>query len=154
MIHRLLILVLLVAVCAAGCNTVDVGLPMLGGKATDEEQIAALLNDVHKGMESRRIYKVLAHVSSNYYDGAGRDHEAIREYLSEIMRKYREIRITRTRPRIVVHGARARAFEAFGTIAEPFDMTDDPPLNLQGQVSVYLEKENGVWKIVEWGELH
>ncbi len=153
MTRPVLIFALLSAVCIAGCNTVAVDLPMLGSKASEEEQIAAILNDVHKGMESRRIYKVLAHVSSNYYDGAGRNYEGIRAYLSDIMRKYRDIRITRARPRILVQGNRARAIEAFGTIAEPFSISEAQPINLQGQVSVYLEKENGVWKIVEWGEL-
>lgn len=124
-----------------------------GLRASDEERIAAVLNDVHRGMEARRIYKVLAHVSRNYHDAEGRDYEAMEAYLKEAFKNYREIRITRVVPRIVVKGNRARAIETFGTVAEPADPASDPPINLQGQVSVSLEKADGRWQIVEWGRM-
>ena len=54
---------------------------------------------------------------------------------------------------IVVKGNRARAIETFGTVAEPADPASDPPINLQGQVSVSFEKADGRWQIVEWGRV-
>ncbi len=148
----------LMAFCllAGGCaqDLAGVSLPRLGGeRASDQETIAAILDDVHRGMESKRIYKVLAHLSRNYDDTEGRDYEAMRDYLSSIMRGYRHIRVTRTRPRIIVVGDRARAVEAFGTIAEPYEVAGGPPINLQGHVAVYFERAGGQWKIVEWGPL-
>lgn len=140
---------------ATGCKTelpVQVRIPAME-KMTDEEKIAFVLDDVCQGMESRRIYKVLAHVSSSYLDQEGRDYEAIQEYLSYIVRSYVGIKITRTRPKILVLGDHARAVETFGTIAKPRDPRKDPPINLQGQVSVYLERAGDTWQIVEWGPL-
>jgi len=138
-----------------GCQKTlaSINLPGLGSaRVSDEEQIAAVLNDAQDGLQSRRVFKVLAHVSENYLDQDGRNYEGIRDYVQSIMKAYRSVRITRTRPRILVHGDRARAVEAFGTIAEPLDI-NGAPLNLQGHVSVYLERTGGAWKIVEWGRL-
>lgn len=143
----------------AGCaNTFGIGLPgfdQLGQASglapSEEEKIAAVLDDVHRGMQNRQIYKVLANVSRNYYDSEGRDYNALQADLTELFKKYREIRITRVTPRIQVQGDYARAIETFGTTAEPYDPTIEPPINLQGQVAVTLEKVGGRWQIVEWG---
>ena len=120
---------------------------------TDEEQIAAVLKDVQEGMETKRIFKVLAHVSKNYADTEGRDYDALKEYLNGIMSEYRTIQIRRIQPKILVHGDRARAVESFGTMAQPNDAIRIPPLNVQGQLSIYFERVDGVWQIVEWGPL-
>jgi hypothetical protein len=142
-------------VCSACRSNLPVEIPgLLSAKLSDEAQIELVLDDVHQGMETRRIYKVLAHVSRNYRDLGGRDYEGIQEYLKEVFASYREIRITRVRPRIIVDGHRARAIETFGTTAKPKDLPDRPFINLQGQVTVYLEKTNEAWQIVEWGALH
>jgi len=148
------IVIIALAALATGCGESLPQIPGLGGRASDEEQIATVLNDVQRGMEARKIYKVLAHVSRNYLDEEGRDYEAIREYLSGIVKAYREIRITRTSPKILVQGDRARAIESFGTVAEPADQDETPAINLQGQVAVYLERVDGAWQIVEWGPIH
>ena len=132
-----------------------------GLQPSDEEQIAAVLEDVCLGMQERQIYKVLAHVSNGYRDADGRDYEAVQAYLNEIFKKYRTIRITRVPPRISIEAARgslapadhARAVETFGTVAEPQDPAREPPINVQGQVSVDLVKVQGRWRIVEWGRL-
>jgi hypothetical protein len=158
MITRVAIVALVAAGLLAGCESTPNLPPVLTGGASqpsisDHAQITAILDDVHAGMQGKRIYKVLAHVSHNYLDRAGRDQAGIRAYLQGIMKRYRTIRITRARPRILIHGDRARAMEAFGTIAEPYNMTDDGSINIQGQVSVYLERVEGAWKIVEWGWL-
>jgi hypothetical protein len=125
-------------------------LPLLG--ASDEERVAAVLENVRRGMEQRRIYQVLAHVSPNYVDDEGRDYEDIRAYLAYVFENYSEIAIHRVQPRIVVRGNRARAVETFGTRAEPAD-PDRLPLDVQGQVLVDLVKEDGAWRIIEWGRL-
>lgn len=124
-----------------------------GVEPTDEEQIAMLLDDVQRGMQSRQIYKVLAHVSRNYRDEEGRTYSGIETYLNTVFKDYKEIRVTRVVPRIVVQGDRARAVETFGTVAEPQDPQGEPPIHLQGQVTVNLEKTGGRWLIVEWGSI-
>jgi hypothetical protein len=155
----LLALMLAPLALLAGCaNTFGIRVPgfeQLGQASglarSDEEKIAAVLDDVHRGMQNRQIYKVLANVSRNYYDGEGRDYNAIEADLAELFKKYREIRITRVTPRIQVQGDYAKAIETFGTVAEPNDPTAEPPISLQGQVAVTLEKVGGNWQIVEWG---
>lgn len=153
--HAATIAALLVACC--GCGSVgSLEIPTLGlEKVSDEEKIAAILNDVHAGMESKRVFKILAHVSPDYMDAEGRDYDAIRAYLSTVLKEYRDIKITRTRPRILVDGNLARVLETFGTVAEPLDPSSPtPPINLQGQVAAYLERTGSTWKIVEWGPLY
>jgi len=142
-------LLILMAGCGDGPK---LDIPGFGSKMTEEEKIAKLLEEVQRGMETRKVYQVMAHVSENYADQEGRDYEGIRRYLNDIMKNYREIVIRRTNPTIVIEGDRARAVDAFGTRAEP-DSGQVPPLNIQGQVSVYLEREAGEWKIVEWGDI-
>lgn len=151
---RLWLMLGLWAAACAGCNsTLPKVVPGLPAELSDEEQIATVLDEVHAGMQSLRPYKVLAHLSPSYLDQEGRDYAAIRDYVTEILRKYRDIRITRVRPLILVQGDRARAIETFGTVAQPYDASKDPVINLQGQVSVYLERVNNQWMIVEWGPI-
>lgn len=141
---------------AVGCPRSQVGLEIPGitrPKASDEEKIVTVLNDVQRGIQTKRIYKVLAHVSKDYYDQEGRDYEAIREYLNRLFKEYREIRITRTRPRVIVQGDRAQAVETFGTQAKPSTPRVGRPIDIQGQVTVYLEKVGEAWQIVSWGVL-
>lgn len=142
------------ALLAAGCqHGLPVQIPGLTmGRTSDERQIAVVLEDAARGMETRRVSRIMAQVSPNYQDAEGRDYEAIREYLSRIVKGYRSIRITRTRPKIAVEGDSARAMETFGTIAEHTDPAREP-VNLQGQVEVRLERVNNKWQIVEWGFL-
>ncbi len=123
-------------------------------RESDEEAITRVLDDVHRGMETERIYRVLAHVSRTYRDAEGRDYGAMELYLNDLFRRYRDIRIDRGRPRIVVQGDKARVIEAFGGTADPLPGSTDLPLNIQGQVSVYMEKIGGAWQIVEWGNLN
>jgi hypothetical protein len=126
---------------------------MTGLNPSDEEQIAGVLDDVCRGMQARQIYKVLAHVAQSYHDEEGRDYAAVETYLNEAFRNYRTIRITRVVPRITVQDDRARAIETFGTVAEPQDPQREPPINLQGQVTVDLVKVGGEWRIVQWGKI-
>jgi len=147
---RLLAIVIVTGLAA--CQTSQVSIPMIGSKLSDSEQIAFVLDDAHRGMETRRIYKVMAHVSRSYRDQEGRDYESMQAYLTDFFDRYPDIRITRARPRIIIRGNQAEAIETFGTRAEASDESDID-IHLQGQVTVYLRKENGVWKIVEWGPL-
>jgi len=142
-------LVVLIAGCKDGPS---LDLPGFGSKMSEEEKIARLLDEVHDGMIARKVYQVMEHVSQDYMDQEGRDYEGIRRYLNDIMKNYREITIQRSSSTIIIEGDRARAEEAFGTRAEP-DNDRTPPLNIQGQVSVYLQREDGKWKIVEWGPI-
>lgn len=156
---KCLLLSTVAAACLLGmqaCQTsgFPVSLPgFSSGKPSEEEKVAQVLRDVRDGMESQRVYQVLAHVSPNYRDSEGRDYAAIREYLTTVMSNYREFRIVRTPPKIRVQGDQARAVESFGTTAEPVNANQYPPINLQGQMAVLLEKYQGAWKIVEWGPL-
>ncbi|MDX9975902.1 MAG: hypothetical protein RBU21_23185 [FCB group bacterium] len=153
----LLVLALLGPVVCTGCKgfaPFEVDLPILaGGTVSDEEVIAAILDDVQEGMQRRQVYRILAHVSRNYRDAEGRDYKAMQEYLKESFALYRDIRITRVPPRIEVRGYGATAIETFGTTAEPFDPNKAPHLQIQGQVTVRFEKVDNRWLIVEWGNV-
>ncbi len=156
--NRSLLVVLALALPAlGGCESpgsLPVDIPLITGpRLSDTEVIGAVLDDVQEGMQRRRVFKVLAHVSKNYRDVEGRTYADIQDYLNEVFSLYREIRITRVPPEIFVQGSEAKAIETFGTIAEPFDPAKAPPLQLQGQVTVYLEKVGNRWLIVEWGNV-
>lgn len=120
---------------------------------SDEEKIALVLDDVQRGMKGRRIYQVLAHVSRNYKDRDGRDYDALRTDLNTLLRNYRAINITRTPPRIQVEGNRARVVDTFGAIADSASPIEYPPVNLQGQVVIMMERFGDTWQIVEWGQI-
>ena len=135
--------------CQSGNLPVDI--PMLSGpRLSDEQHIIRLLDDVAKAMESRKIFKVLAHVSQNYHDDEGRDYDGIQTYLRTVFRDYRFIEVTRARPTVAVQGNRARAVETFGTRATPFDDNERRPIDFDGQVIVNLVKQDNSWKITEW----
>ncbi len=145
--------IIMIAGYVAGCQSggLPIDIPGLSGpRVSDEEQIVRLLNDVAKGMESRKVFRVLANVSQNYQDAEGRDYDGIQQYLRQIFRDYRFIEVTRARPSIVVKGDRARAMETFGTRATPFDESEDRPIDFDGQVIVELVKQDNAWKIIEW----
>lgn len=138
-----------------GCQT---GLPMNIGRITgltisDEEKIALVLDDVQQGLEGRRVYQVLAHVSRNYADKENRTYAALQEDLNALLKNYRDIRITRTPPRIQVQGNHARVVDTFGTLAESANPVEFPPINLQGQVVIMMERFGDTWQIVEWGPI-
>ncbi len=144
---------LTVASALAGCQSgsLPVDIPMLSGpRLSDEQQIIRLLDDVAKAMESRKIFKVLAHVSQNYHDDEGRNYDGIQTYLKTVFKDYRFIEVTRARPNVVVQGDRARAVETFGTRATPFDENERRPIDFDGQVIVNLVKQDNNWKITEW----
>ncbi|HIJ65092.1 MAG TPA: hypothetical protein HPP77_04005 [Candidatus Hydrogenedentes bacterium] len=142
----------LVLVALVGCDSpLQSALQEIGGaKMSDEEQIAVVLDDVRRGAESRRIYKVLAHLSPGYLDAQMRDYQAARDELQRLFSSYREIRITRVRPRIIVQGTRARAIETFGIVAEPVNQEVGLPVSINGQAEVHFEKTNDVWQIIGW----
>jgi hypothetical protein len=94
----------------------------------------------------------MRHVSADYLDEEGRDAEGIRKYLNQVMNNYRSIDINRSASRILIQGDRARVVEAFGTRGQP-DNFQTPPVTLQGQVAVYLQRTDAGWKIVEWGAI-
>lgn len=148
------VMVMVLGALLAGCagGGVNLDIPGLAGNVSDEDQIAKLLEDVHLGMETRKVSKIMRHVSPNYLDVEGRDQNGIRAYLDHIMNNYREITINRSAPSILVEGDRARVIETFGTTGDP-DNFQTPPVTLQGQVAVYLERVEGGWKIVEWGDI-
>ncbi len=142
------------ALALAGCAS---DLPEIPGlttaKLTDAEQISQILDEVQQGMQARRIFSVMAHVSRSYKDREGRDYDALAAYLNAVFKAYREVRVHRVKPRIAIQGTQARAVETFGTIAKPNNPAEHPPIDLHGQVTVYLEKVDGAWKIVEWGSI-
>lgn len=151
-----------VAVLGLACRSpLPVSIPGVPGipgitasRLSDEEQIATIMDDVHRGMQTRSIYKVLAHVSRNYHDAEGRDYDALQADLSEFFKRFRDIRITRVSPTVRVQGDEARVVETFGTTAKPVDGERDLELFLQGQVTVTMVRIEGKWKIVEWSRLH
>ena len=153
---RRLILCVALPLLACGCasnGSLPVSIPGFS-QSSDEEQVIKVLDKAHAGIQARSLGRVMAQVSPEYQDAAGRDYEALRKALGRLIKDYRQIDIKRTRPQVFIEGEQAKAIETFGTIAEPADSGKTPPLNFQGQVSVYLKKETNGWKIVEWGFLH
>ncbi len=139
----------------AGCpKQLDIDIPLLPGfKTSDEQRIQTLLDNVAKAVEGRKTSRVMQYISGGYQDADGRDYAGIQDYLNRFFRDYREIRIRRSQPSVQVDGDRAMAIETFGTEAIPFNAEENPPINIQGQMNVMLEKSGTDWRIVEWGQL-
>ena len=158
--HRNACIILVALVTLAGCATDSVRLPSMGipgfvggYQPTDQEQIAMILDEVQQGMEGRRIYRVMSHVSRSYMDDEGRNYDGMVAHLNDLFDRYRNIRIRRARPVVQVQGNRAQAVETFGTSADPVDPNRDISIRLQGQVTVYFEKIGDRWFIREWGRM-
>ena len=126
---------------------------MTGLTLSDEEKITQVLEDVQRGMENRRVYQVLAHVSRAYRDRSNRDYNELSKDLNFLMRNYRNIRVTRATPRIQVQGNRATVIDTFGTNADAVDAHTNPPVSLQGQVVILMERYKDTWQILEWGPI-
>ena len=151
--RRIALGLFIIMAVVAGCPNDMPEIPVINPRLSDEEQIVLVLDAVYRGMESKRIFQIMAHVSRSYRDRDGRDYDALAAYLNKVFDEYRSIRITRVRPRVIVQGNQARAVETFGTLARPEARSDYPPIDLHGQVTVFLEKIDGQWLIVEWGSI-
>jgi hypothetical protein len=144
-----LLLPVLAAACQAGRDALD--LAGLGGEQlTDEEQIHLVLDEIQRGLESKRIYRVLSHISRNYEDDEGRDYRALQRELNQKFKQYRDIEITRPRPRLIVQGDRARAVETYGIRAKTTNPIESELLLYEGKATVYLVRVNGAWKVSSW----
>jgi hypothetical protein len=148
-------IIVVAAATLFGCTEkMPVDIPgVTGPKLTDEEKIERILDDVHQGMQAHRTSKVLSHVSKDYLDEEGRDYEALKVYLNTLFKSFREITITRVRPRIIVEGDSAQALETFGTMAKPHNAGTEPAIDVHGQVWVHFERAGNTWLIVKWGRL-
>ncbi len=154
--NRLAPIVLIVAgMLLTSCRSDGVAnaLSRITGGVSDDQKIAMVLADVAQGMESKRVFQVLSHVSQQYHDREGRDYEALRKQVSTILDNYRTIRVTRMPSRVQVQGDRARVVDSFGTLAQPNNQNEYPIIDLQGRVVILLERSGDTWQILEWGPL-
>lgn len=155
--HVRVLLTLGLAVALGGCpsSTPTFEIPSIPGVTTgrvdERDRVTEVLDDIHRGVEQRRVFKVLAHLSRTYFDEQGRDYDTMRNLITMWLNDYRGIRVTRPRPRVVVQGDRARAVETFGLQAEPANPADDRLVALQGQVTVHLERMGNTWQVVSVG---
>jgi len=145
----------LAAAALAGCETIgSIPLPRFGGQGpSDEARIRDILDDVEDAIENRKVYRALSYVSQTYADAEGRDYSDLQKYLSRLVRLYHDIRIERAPPAVQVSGDRAVAYETFGANANTSERLSGPPVNLQGQMTVYFERIDDRWMIVEWGSV-
>ena len=116
--------------------------------ASDEQQIRAVLERLRDDIDHRRLPRVLAAVSDKYKDDDGRDFEAVRALLSGYFRDYRDIRITRTPPKLTISRDEARSIETLGIAGEP-GSGKVPPLTFQGNVSVTLRRVEDTWQVIK-----
>ena len=142
------------ALCAAitlalllGCTT---GPPKAarGAELTDEQQIKSVLDHLRDDIDHRRLQRVLAAVSDNYKDDARRDYNAVRDLTAAYFRDYRDIRITRTPPKITINRDEARSIETLGIAGEPAS-GKVPPFTYQGNVSVTLRRVQDTWQVTK-----
>lgn len=140
----------LAVVFTVGCaSQLGQSIPILPGNAPEvqRQEIARVLDEVHQGLEKKKIFAVLGNVSAAYADEAGRNQDRVREELREFFSSWRTVRVTRTNPRLKVEGNEALALEAIGVIAEPLRV-DGSPLNWFGEVRIALRRDaDGKWMI-------
>lgn len=146
------IFVLGVVLAAQGCASgPSISVPgIVDSRAAEEQRIGAMLASLERNVENRRLFGVLAHVSRGYVDNENRQYEDVQEFVRSFLREYRRIRITRTPPQIIVDGRRARVAQPFGLSAEPADVVNASPVNLQGTAVLQLEKVDSEWRIVSY----
>jgi len=144
-------LMALVAVAAGCAGGPALNVPGVGElRGNDEQKIGVMLASLHRNVENRRVFGVLAHVSRGYNDRENRHYEQVEELVRNFLREYRSIRITRTPPQVRIEGNRAKVLQPFGLTAEPADIITTSPVNLQGTAVFYLEKMNNEWRIIEY----
>jgi len=135
---------------AAGCaSQLGQSIPLLPGNSPEAQRqaIARVLDEVHQGIEKKKIFAVLGNVSAAYADEAGRNQDRVREELKAFFSSWRTVRVTRTNPRLKVEGNEAMALEAIGVIAEPLKV-DGSPLNWFGELRISLQRDaEGKWMI-------
>lgn len=149
----------LVALTGAGLLVAGCPLPVFpavpgvtGPRVSAEDQVCAVLDDVHMGMAKRHVYTVLAHVSHRYKDAEGRDYQGVQAYLRTVFARYKEIQITRQRPKVIVQGNTAQALERFRTVAVPAAAGAEV-FELEGEVKVHFIRSDGEWLITEWSAI-
>lgn len=148
--HSALAAVAMLVLCT-GCSTAPrqpSAKPVPAEARSVEDEVALRLTRLTDDLIHRRTPRVLGAISDAYKDDAGRDFEAVKQFLGNAFRDYREIRITRTPPKITVQGAEARSTETLGVIGEP-DSNKVSPLNFQGNVSVTLRQVDKTWLITK-----
>ena len=151
-----LVCAVLCAACCCGCEALSGRLQIpwlsktISSAPSDRDQIAGVLDAVAKGIEVRGVYRVLAHVSKAFHDKQGRDYPAVQRVLRDFFRDYRNIRVQRATPRIVVRGAHAEVMETFVTAADPANPAKSSPFSLERQVLIRFEKKNNHWLVTSW----
>lgn len=135
---------------AAGCASgPPKPVPQAGKESlSDEQVIRAVLDRLRDDIDHRRLQRVLAAVSDNYKDDAGRDFEAVRAILTQNFRDFRDIRITRTPPKLTINKDEARSIETLGISGEP-GSNKVSPLTFQGNVSVTLRRVEDTWQVTK-----
>lgn len=136
------------ALLFVGCATDGMpSLPLPGQSgASQRSEIARVLEDLHDGVDGKKIFKVMAHVSPVYLDQEGRNKAGVQQAVKDFFSQYRRIRVTRTNPRLQFDGDEAVATESIGLIAEPFEM-EQAELNWYGEVKIWLRRSGGSWEI-------
>lgn len=136
------------ALLLAGCATDGMpSLPLPGQSETSQRrEIARVLEDLHDGVDGKKIFKVMANISPSYRDEEGRNKAGVQQALKDFFGQYRRIRVTRTNPRLQFEGAEAVATESIGLIAEPFQV-EQAELNWYGEVKIWLRRSGGSWEI-------
>ena len=131
-----------------GCATDGMpSLPLPGqSEASQRREIARVLEDLHDGVDGKKIFKVMANISPAYRDEEGRNKAGVQQALKDFFGQYRRIRVTRTNPRLQFEGVEAVATESIGLIAEPFQV-EQAELNWYGKVKIWLRRSGGSWEI-------
>lgn len=119
-----------------------------GEAASDEMQIRSVLDRLRDDIDHRRLQRVLAAVSDSYKDDAGRDFNAVREMLTAYFRDYRDVRITRTPPKLTISRDEARSVETLAVSGEP-GSGKVPAFSFQGNVAVTLRRVEDTWQVIK-----
>ncbi|MDQ2069689.1 hypothetical protein [Natronospira bacteriovora] len=138
MVHRLLPLILMIALLAVvGCSR---------DPADPEQQVRAVIAAAEEAAEDRSTRRLMRHVSENYRDQSGRDHEALRDLVRLYLLRHQNPRIlTRIRSIEFVTSVRAEVRLLAG-------MADTGMGRLQAdafEITLTLDlEEDGEWRVI------
>jgi len=139
-------LVFILAVSFSGC-----------ARETEEVKVKKVVTAIQAAAEEKDIKKIMTHVSKNYSDPYGYDHEEIRGLLLGYFFRYPKISAYITGLTISVDGASAKA--VFQVVLTSSDKTGSIKDVIPQELGVWdfnvtLEKESGDWKVAsaQWEE--
>ena len=116
---------------------------LLRPRPTDREQIERVVDQIEKGVESKRPGHVLGQISADYHDSSGATKTDLRRLSLALMRSEVSVEVTIDRFEFQVHGRDAEGTAEVGILARG----GGADVRASGPVRILFAKERKGWKV-------